>query len=213
MKFCDFLDEVSLKRSNITFTSPVRDNSKAEINPLSPGSPINNLNNSINQQNTTNNNSDISPINKNSALLFKKEKTDFSHIKKPFRDMERHFRFYIPSIISEEISSMKMKDLVQLFRNELLIFDIEKCNGIVFNLPDIIQCSMFGICGIANNQADLLNIFEKTINLLKNKIISKEKNFKAKHDLNNKYDSIDFFDLTSKIKSYINSCNHIMLKK
>jgi hypothetical protein len=127
--------------------------------------------------------------------------------------MDKHFRFYIPVIISKEISLMKMKDLVQLFRNELLIFDIEKNNGIVFNLPDIIQCSMFGICGIANTQIELMSIFEKTVYLLKNKIFSKESSLKTKTEFKNKSDTIDFYDLSGKIKTYIHNYNQSFAKK
>ena len=73
---------------------------------------------------------------------------------------------------------------------------------------------MFGICGLANTESELMNIFEKTMNLLKNKIFNKEKSFKAKMDVNHKKsDTIDFFDMTTKIKSYINSYNQNWLKK
>ena len=209
IKFCDFLDLISTSRAkSLSIKSPERDQN-SDIQAFFPG-----LNTNLGVSVEANNNSDISPINKNSAKLLKKEKTDFSHINKPFLDMENHFRFYIPVIVSEEIASMKMKDLVQLFRNELLIYDLEKRNGIVFNLPDIIQCSMFGICGIAGTQSDLLKIFERTMNLLKNKILKKEKSLKAKiEDKDTKMDSIDFFGLTSKIKSYITNYNQNLLKK
>jgi len=124
--------------------------------------------------------------------------------------MENHYRFYVPVIISPEISTMKMRELVQLFRAELLIFDLEKRNGIVFNLPDIIQCGMFGICGVANDQDELLKIIESTVNLMKSKILKKENGVNKiissvstiARD-NFKIDSLPFSELLGKILYYV----------
>ena len=87
-------------------------------------------------------------------------------------ETQNRFRFILPVIINSEIANVKMRDLVQLFRNELLVYDLEKQNGIVFNLPDIIQCGMFGICGLAKNKFDLMKMFEKSVNLVKEIIVN-----------------------------------------
>lgn len=138
------------------------------------------------------------------------KKIDLSHIKKPFPDMENHFRFYLPIIISNEISKMKMRELVHLFRSELIIYDMEKRNGIVFNLADIIQCSMFGICGLAKTQEELIKLLESTINLMKNRIIKKDFSYNKNSNSipniardNFKLDSIDFSELLSRIFTYV----------
>ena len=217
IKFCDFLDIYSLKKSNnkskysdFTSANNYSDNSN-EMN-------FNRLNkitsNSLEEPANISPNikaNKIENLNSNYLKLNPDRNQDFSHIKKPFKDMDNHYRFCIPIMISEEISNMKMRELVQLFRAELLIFDIEKRNGIMFNLPDIIQCAMFGICGIANNQDELVKIIENTVNLMKNRILKKE-NIVNKGVINAvpnfardsfKVDSIIFTDLLGRILHYV----------
>jgi hypothetical protein len=129
--------------------------------------------------------------------------------------MENHFRFYVPIIICDEISQMKMRELVKLFRSEFLIYDIEKGNGIVFNLPDIIQCSMFGVCGIANSHEELLKILERTVNLMKNRILKNDNHVNKNNKINKNnlllnltrdnfnIDKIDFNDILKRLSHYI----------
>jgi hypothetical protein len=65
-----------------------------------------------------------------------------------------------------------MKELVHLFRAELLVYDIEKCNGIVFNLPDILQCGMFGLCSISSSFKECCKLIDNSINILRNQILN-----------------------------------------
>ncbi len=117
-------------------------------------------------------------------------------------ESQKRFRFILPLLINSEIGNVKMRDLVQTFRNELLIYDLEKQNGIVFNLPDIIQCGMFGICGIAKNKEEILKILEKSINLLKDIVIKKENKY-ISLSIENRTDIIDVMDLIGRIKYYV----------
>jgi hypothetical protein len=169
-----------------------------------------------NQNNSTDESANIFPSSKtikgniNSLKLLAERNQDLTNIKKPFKIMENHYRFCVPVIISPEISTMKMRELVQLFRAELLIFDLEKRNGIVFNLPDIIQCGMFGICGVANDQDELLKIIELTVNLMKTKILNKENGVnKIISSVSNiardnfKIDSLPFSELLGKILYHV----------
>ncbi len=222
MKFCDFLDNFSLKKANSSKNSDLMssndysDNNSNEINNYKRLNKITTISNdeheptnitpTLKANKIPNANNGYSRIHSNID-----RNQDFSYIEKPFKDMENHYRFCIPIIISPEISTMKMREMVQLFRAELLIFDLEKRNGIVFNLPDIIQCSMFGICGIANDQSELLKIIENTVNLMKSRILHKDNNSvnKSVNALPElaldsfKTDSILFSDLLGRILHYV----------
>lgn len=213
IKLCDFLDSYIIKANN-KYNSDI-----SSSNNISDNSNDNTSKNIKNNNISVDESVNISPSklskleNYNTLNLISERKNqDLTNIKKPFKIMENHFRFYIPVIISTEISMMKMRELVQLFRNELLIFDLDKKNGIVFNLPDIIQCGMFGICGVANDQEDLVKIMESTINLMKNKILKKESNYnKSLNSVPNitrdnlKIDTITLSDLLGKIMHYVKS--------
>lgn len=143
---------------------------------------INSVNNSIpdKKESSTYNSfhgKSISPIHQKKSLisinkikLFNDFKGNYSHIKKSFSSSNNSHRFYIPEIISSDLATRKMKDLVQIFRKENLIFDIEKRNGVVLILPDVVESSMIGICGIANNKEELGNICKKTLSLFNNQI-------------------------------------------
>ncbi len=137
-----------------------------------------------------------------SSNLCNKKDTSLSINLKHYIESQNKFRFVIPSLIHPEIAQIKMRDLVAMFRNELLVFDLEKRNGIVFNLPDIIQCGMFGICGIAKKKEDLFKLLESSINLVKNIITRKDnKNFSL--SIEKRSDIIDANELLGRIKYFI----------
>ena len=88
-----------------------------------------------------------------------------------------------------------------------MVYDVEKKNGIVFNLPDIIQCSMMGICGIASNTSECVKILGKTLNLLKNNVFNKENQLKNNQFVKlikdkNKSDIIDCGELMGRLRYY-----------
>jgi hypothetical protein len=108
------------------------------------------------------------------------------------------FIFCIPDIIQPNISKLKMKDLVLAFRTELLVYDLEKQNGILFNLPDTLQCGMLGLSGISNNITGLWKLIQSSIILLKSKIIGDE--YKQIFE-DSRTDLIKFSIITSQINT------------
>ena len=69
-----------------------------------------------------------------------------------------------------------MKLFLRDFRYDNILFDIERKEGIIFNFCDGLECGIFGICGIINNEGferinphyKLWKLIEKTMNVLKN---------------------------------------------
>jgi hypothetical protein len=51
---------------------------------------------------------------------------------------------------TELIREIKLKDFLKEFRYSNVIFDIEKKEGIIFNLCDGLECGIFGLCGVIN---------------------------------------------------------------
>jgi hypothetical protein len=99
-----------------------------------------------------------------------------------------------------------MKELVHDFRSEMLIFDLEKRTGIVFNLPDILQCGMLGISGIANSEKEIWKFLDNSINLLKRKVFPKDykqifEDFRS--------DLLEFNEIISKLKMMIKHMNSV----
>jgi hypothetical protein len=92
-----------------------------------------------------------------------------------------------------------MKDLVQFFRVEYLIYDVEKRNGIIFNLPDIIQSGMIGLCAIASSQKHINILVKSSLELLKLQINLKEQKYNN-HDSRN--DAIGFDDIADTLRTY-----------
>jgi len=165
-----------------------------------------NINTYSNKDNTNNTNllNQISPNNNSlhSSNFLSKNESSLSINLKYYMDSQHKFRFILPIIIHSEIASLKMRELVSMFRNELLVYDLEKRNGIVFNLPDIIQCGMFGICGITRNKEDCYKLFESSVNLIKN-IISRKDNKNISLSIELKTDIIDCNELVGRIKYFM----------
>ena len=84
--------------------------------------------------------------------------------------------FSIPFISTDIIKNIKLKHLLRDFRYENIVFDIEKKEGIIFNLCDGLECGIFGIVGIINNDGyerinpnyKIWKLIEQTMNVLKN---------------------------------------------
>ena len=84
--------------------------------------------------------------------------------------------FSIPFISTDIIKNIKLKNFLRDFRYDNIIFDLDKKEGIIFNLCDGLECGIFGICGIINNDCyekinqnyKLWKLIEQTMNVLKN---------------------------------------------
>ena len=80
--------------------------------------------------------------------------------------------FSIPNIIDQTIGDLKMAEIINRFRISSLVYDFDRSNGVLFSLPDLLQCCMFGLMGIGNHRGDLIKILEDCISLLKSNVSS-----------------------------------------
>ena len=117
-------------------------------------------------------------------------------LENPDQKEERYNNIIIPYLVHPNFSLIKMKDIVQFFRIDNLIYDIEKKNGIVFNLPDIIQGCMIGILAIGNNFKTACNFIKGSLDLIKLQIQTKEN--KLHDEFRN--DNIDFNEIVESIR-------------
>ena len=90
-----------------------------------------------------------------------------------------------------------MKDLVLAFRTELLVYDLEKQNGILFNLPDTLQCGMLGLSAVSSTTLGLWKLIESSIVLLKSQVYSDEYKITIQ---DSRTDLIDFSEIISRVK-------------
>jgi hypothetical protein len=130
-------------------------------------------------------------------FLYSRSQINSSSIELP-NNINNPCYFTVPSLIHNNIANIKMKDLVHYFRSELLVFDLEKKNGILFNLPDILQCGMIGISGIANTYRDLWKLLDNSLNLLKTQIFPKDSKQFLQDDFRS--DGVDINDVFGRVK-------------
>ena len=190
MKFCDILDFYSANKFSNSLDNSF--NNSGDINNLNPHQDNNDLN-------TKNSHSLLSNFSSNN--LSKNNSYVLSNNKNP-SESQNKYRFIIPVIIHPDIANLKMRELVQRFRSDLLVYDMEKRNGIIFNLPDIIQCGMFGICGIARSRDDCFKLFENSIHLVKSFITNKE-NKNISLSIEARSDIIEINDLIGRIRYFL----------
>ena len=84
--------------------------------------------------------------------------------------------FSIPFISTDIIKNIKLKHFLRDFRYDNIVYDIQKKEGIIFNLCDGLECGIFGICGIINNDNNerinmnykLWKLIDQSMNVLKN---------------------------------------------
>ena len=86
--------------------------------------------------------------------------------------------FSIPYITTEIIKTIKLKKFLRDYSYSNIIFDEKKGEGIIFNLCDGLECGIFGICGIINNDNyerinldyKIFKLIDDTLNVLRNSI-------------------------------------------
>ena len=98
-----------------------------------------------------------------------------------------------------------MKHFLRDYKYNNIIFDINKREGIIFNLCDGLECGIFGICGIINNDHyerinldfKLWKLIDKSLNVLKSSMYKINK--KALISTINKqvFGTLDRTDITS----------------
>lgn len=107
--------------------------------------------------------------------------------------------FSIPSMISPKIAYLKMKEMVNMFRNEHLIYDIDRKTGIVFSISDIIQAGIIGIFGISESERSNLQLLEESISTFLT--LLPDGNGSSNSDL--KYDDVPISEIVTSIKAFI----------
>jgi hypothetical protein len=119
--------------------------------------------------------------------------------------------FTFPFLSHPRISEIQMKDLVKEFRNENLIFDVEKRKGIIFNFSDILQCGNMGVCGILNlEDVDLQNDFLELWKMIQNSlhvvsIACKLNDFQPMMIEDQRTDILDIADIFNKVNKFYNN--------
>ena len=89
-------------------------------------------------------------------------------------DSEKHISqttlFSIPYVIEPIISQIKMNDIIKLFKTESLVYDINKSSGVIFHLPDLLQCGMFGLSGVGSTNKECYKLMEDCLALIKSNV-------------------------------------------
>ena len=118
--------------------------------------------------------------------------------------------FVFPFLANKKISEIKMNDLVKAYRNDNLIFDVEKKRGIVFNFSDTLECGNIGVCGILNlEDIEIRNLNLELWKLIQNSlnIISLAIKISEHQPLvfDERTDYIDIVDIFNKINKHYNN--------
>lgn len=113
---------------------------------------------------------------------------------------KKYFYFTIPTIISNKISYLRMKELVNVFRSEHLIYDMDKKIGVVFNIPDVIQSGIIGLLGVSDGQKEVLQLIEESAEAL-NSVLTTKNSKESKNEF--VFDEIDAQDLISRLKLFL----------
>ena len=130
----------------------------------------------LSNSNNTNNNSKDNINNNNEASNNTELNISIGDEKNYSQLLTNVMVFSIPYISTDIIKNIKLKNFLREFRYDNIVFDIEKKEGIIFNLCDGLECGIFGICGIINNDSyermnsnyKLWKLIDKTMNVLKN---------------------------------------------
>ena len=124
--------------------------------------------------------------------------------------------FNFHHISTDLIREIKLKDFLKEFRYSNIIFDIEKKEGVIFNLCDGLECGIFGLCGIINLDSlervypslKLWKLINKSILIFKDYVYKTQKK-KMIINLNNEIldkhrnDQIDLHAIFNKVKNMV----------
>ena len=151
------------------------------------------------------NSSNSSCFNENCIIDYK----NYNHI------LPDILAFSFPYFSTDLVKEIKLKDFLREFRFSNIIFDIEKKEGIIFNLCDGLECGFFGLCGVCNLDSleriypslKLWKLIDKTIGILKDFIFkSQKKNILSnmgKNDSTDRNDKVDIQLIFKKVKDIL----------
>ena len=91
--------------------------------------------------------------------------------------------FSIPYITTEIIKKIKLKQFLRDYSYSNIIFDEKKGEGVIFNFCDGLECGIFGMCGIINNDNyerinldyKLFKLIDDSLGVLRNSIYNTNK--------------------------------------
>ena len=113
--------------------------------------------------------------------------------------------FNIPYIITEIIKSIKLKHFLRDYKYNNLIFDENTGEGVMFNFCDGLECGIFGLCGIINNDIyerinldyKLWKLIDNSLNALKNSLYKVNKKAVLSSINKQVFGNLDRTDITS----------------
>jgi len=117
-------------------------------------------------------------------------------------DSFQGYYFSLNSLIHSSIPSIKMKDLVTHFRNDQLVYNVETKSGVIFNLPDVLQCGMFGVLGINPDFRGCMRLLEGTIGSIRTQLMLNSSS-KGLINSNSSTDIIEITEIFGRIKMVI----------
>ena len=116
-------------------------------------------------------------------------------------------------ISTDLIKEIKLKNFLKEFRYSKLIFEVDKKEGIIFNLCDTLESGIFGICGVmnldvierGNQNLRLWKMIYRVINTFKEYVYKSQKkvmmdNLNKRLLENDRNDRIDIHDIFNKVK-------------
>ena len=126
--------------------------------------------NKLNEENSTNKENNENINTKNSGLT-----SSIIEDKNNNKLMTNIKVFNIPYITTEIIRDIKLKNFLRDYKYNNIMFNINKREGVIFNLCDGLECGIFGICGIINNEHyerinldfKLWKLIDKSLDVLK----------------------------------------------
>ena len=116
-------------------------------------------------------------------------------------------------ISTDLIKEIKLKNFLKEFRYSKLIFEVDKKEGIIFNLCDTLESGIFGICGVmnldvietGNQNLRLWKMIYRVINTFKEYVYKSQKkvmmdNLNKRLLEKDRNDRIDIHDIFNKVK-------------
>ena len=169
----------------------------------------------INNSSSNNNNNYINEESESNSYLYNNENcSNLIDIKKYNYILSDTMTFSFHYMSTDLIKDIKLKDLLKEFRYSKMIFEVEKKEGIVFNLCDTLESGIFGLCGVmnldviemGNPNLRLWKMIYRIINTFKEYVYKTQKKFMVNNlskgflekDRN---DMIDIHDIFNKVKN------------